>query len=367
MDDAATRRGRPSCHRRFDEATAILAGDALQSLAFAVLADPATHPKAAVRCQLVARLAAAAGAFGMCGGQMIDLAAEGCTLELAEVLELQRLKTGALLEFACDGAILGGADDAERSILRAYAADLGLAFQIQDDLLDVTGDAALAGKDLGRDQAAGKATVVGLVGLDGARARLAALRASADDLDRLGREAGVLREVFEFVISRTSQVPPAEVRTTAVVSLRARSNRIRRRIEPHDQTPLLDTIDEPSALRRLPPESLRQLAGQLHSETIDAVSVTGGHLGAGSATGRTHGRAALRVRARRRTSWSGTSGIRPTRSLTGRRGGIRTTCLGLHQACREPLRPVRRGAARPRSRRRSAWRPRAIWRARTST
>jgi farnesyl diphosphate synthase len=206
MDDAATRRGRPSCHRRFDEATAILAGDALQSLAFAVLADPATHPKAAVRCQLVARLAAAAGACGMCGGQMIDLAAEGCTLELAEVLELQRLKTGTLLEFACEaGAILGDADEAERSILRAYAADLGLAFQIQDDLLDVTGDAALAGKDLGRDQAAGKATVVGLLGLDGARARLAALRASADGhLDRLDREAGVLREVFEFVISRTS-------------------------------------------------------------------------------------------------------------------------------------------------------------------
>ena len=206
MDDAATRRGRPSCHRRFDEATAILAGDALQSLAFAVLADPATHPKAAVRCQLIARLAAAAGAFGMCGGQMIDLAAEGRTLDLAAVLELQRLKTGALLEFACEaGAILGGADEAGRSILRAYAADLGLAFQIQDDLLDVTGDAALAGKDLGRDQAAGKATVVGLLGLDGARARLAALRASAEaHLDRLDREAGVLREVFEFVISRTS-------------------------------------------------------------------------------------------------------------------------------------------------------------------
>jgi farnesyl diphosphate synthase len=206
MDDAATRRGRPSAHREFDEATAILAGDALQSLAFSVLADPATHPKAAVRCQLVAKLAAAAGAGGMCGGQMIDLEAEGRRLELAEVLELQRLKTGALLEFACEaGAILGDADEPARATLRAYAADLGLAFQIQDDLLDVTGDAVLAGKDLGRDAVAGKATVVGLLGIEGARERLTALRASAErHLERLDVEAGVLREVFEFVISRAS-------------------------------------------------------------------------------------------------------------------------------------------------------------------
>ena len=204
MDDALTRRGRPSCHRRFDEATAILAGDALQCLAFEALADPATHPKAAVRCQLVGKLAGAAGPYGMCGGQMIDLDAEGRTLGLAEVLELQRLKTGALLAFACEaGAILGDASQAARAILRAYAADLGLAFQIQDDLLDVTGDAALAGKDLGRDQAAGKATVVGLLGIGGARERLGELRTSANrHLDRLEADAGVLREVFEFVISR---------------------------------------------------------------------------------------------------------------------------------------------------------------------
>jgi farnesyl diphosphate synthase len=204
MDDALTRRGRPSCHRQFDEATAILAGDALQALAFAALADPATHPKAAVRCQLVGKLAAAAGALGMCGGQMIDLEAEGRALQLAEVLELQRLKTGALLEFACEaGAILGDAAEPARATLRAYAADLGLAFQIQDDLLDVVGDAALAGKDLGRDQAAGKATVVGLLGVEGARTRLGDLRASANrHLDRLEAEAGVLRTVFEFDISR---------------------------------------------------------------------------------------------------------------------------------------------------------------------
>jgi farnesyl diphosphate synthase len=142
----------------------------------------------------------------MCGGQMIDLEAEGRALGLEQVLELQRLKTGALLEFACEaGALLGDAAATARAALRAYAADLGLAFQIQDDLLDVVGDAALAGKDLGRDQAAGKATVVGLLGIDGARQRLRDLRASANHhLDQLDREAAVLREVFEFVISRSN-------------------------------------------------------------------------------------------------------------------------------------------------------------------
>jgi farnesyl diphosphate synthase len=206
MDDALTRRGRPSVHRQFDDATAILAGDALQSLAFEVLADPATHPKASVRAHLVGKLAVAAGAGGMCGGQMIDLEAEGRTLQLTEVLELQRLKTGALLEFACEaGAILGDAPETARAVLRAYAADLGLAFQIQDELLDVVGDAALTGKDLGRDQAAGKATAVSLLGIDGARGRLDELRASADrHLDRLEAEPGVLRAVFEFVISRAT-------------------------------------------------------------------------------------------------------------------------------------------------------------------
>ena len=206
MDDALTRRGRPSCHLQFDEATAILAGDALQSLAFEVLAEPATHPDPAVRGSLVQKLARAAGGLGMCGGQMIDLEAEGRALSMAQVLELQRLKTGALLEFACEaGAILGTAPEAAQGVLRAYAADLGLAFQIQDDLLDVTGDAALTGKDLGRDQAAGKATVVGLLGIEGARDRLKKLSASANrQLDRLDREVPVLRQVFEFVISRSN-------------------------------------------------------------------------------------------------------------------------------------------------------------------
>jgi farnesyl diphosphate synthase len=206
MDDALTRRGRPSCHRQYDDATAVLVGDALQSLAFQLLAEPATHPDPEVRCTLVRGLAEAAGPAGMCGGQMIDLLAEGQALELAQVLDLQRLKTGALIGFACEaGAILGGADAPARRALLGYAADLGLAFQIQDDLLDVTGDAEVAGKDLGRDAAVGKATVVALLGVDGSRHRLEELRQSAiAHLDRLGRGTDVLRGIFEFVISRTS-------------------------------------------------------------------------------------------------------------------------------------------------------------------
>ena len=206
MDDAATRRGRPSCHRQYDEATAILAGDALQSLAFEVLVDRATHPDADVRCALVAGLAEAAGAAGMCGGQMLDLLAEGRALDLEQTLELQRLKTGALIGFACEaGALLGGGTEAVRRALLGYAADLGLAFQIQDDLLDVTGDAEITGKDLRRDAAAGKATVVALLGIEGSRRRLQELRNSAlAHLERLDCGSDVLRAAFDFVISRSS-------------------------------------------------------------------------------------------------------------------------------------------------------------------
>jgi farnesyl diphosphate synthase len=205
MDDALLRRGRPSCHRQFDEASAILAGDALQALAFEVLTEPATHPDAAVRCALALGLSRAAGAAGMCGGQMIDLLAEGQALDLEQVLELQRLKTGALIRFACEsGAVLGAASEADRAALAAFAADLGLAFQIQDDLLDLTGDAAKTGKDQGLDAAAGKATVAGLLGVEGARAKLVALQESANrHLERFGERAGLLRAVVEFVISRS--------------------------------------------------------------------------------------------------------------------------------------------------------------------
>jgi farnesyl diphosphate synthase len=206
MDDAVTRRGRPSCHRQYDEATAILAGDALQSLAFETLVDPATHPDAGVRCALVAGLAAAAGPYGMCGGQMRDLLAEGKSLDLEQIIELQRLKTGALIGFACEaGAILGGGSEPARRALLGYAADLGLAFQIQDDLLDVTGDADVTGKDLRRDAAAGKATAVALLGIEESRRRLQELRRGAlAHLQRLGSHTAVLRAVFDFVISRSS-------------------------------------------------------------------------------------------------------------------------------------------------------------------
>jgi farnesyl diphosphate synthase len=204
MDDAETRRGRPSCHRQFDEATAILVGDALQALAFEVLADERTNPDAAVRASLVADLARAAGAAGMCGGQMLDLEAETRSLDLEQIVLLQRLKTGALFRFACEsGAVLGSAPEEARLALRGFADDLGLAFQIKDDLLDLTGDPALAGKDLRQDAAAGKATLVALLGIDGAESRLQALQRSAErHLAPFGDRADTLREVFRFVISR---------------------------------------------------------------------------------------------------------------------------------------------------------------------
>ena len=205
MDDAATRRGRPSCHAAFDDATAVLAGDALQSLAFEVLASEATHPDAAARIELVRMLAIAAGAAGMCGGQMIDLEAETRRLGFGETVTLQRLKTGALFRFASEsGAVLGGASSPEQAALGAYADDLGLAFQIKDDLLDVQGDPALAGKALGQDAEAGKATLVALLGVDEAERRLHDLETSAlHHLERFGHAAGPLRQLFAFAIGRS--------------------------------------------------------------------------------------------------------------------------------------------------------------------
>jgi farnesyl diphosphate synthase len=206
MDDAALRRGRPACHRAFDEATAILAGDALQALAFEALARPDYVADAGQRCALVAALAGAAGALGMCGGQMIDLLAERRRLTLPEIGELQRLKTGAIIVFACEaGAILGRAAPAERAALLGYGEDVGLAFQIRDDLLDVEGDSAALGKDAGRDRQAGKATFVQLLGERGARAKLAEIRSRAlGRLDIFGPRATVLEQLLDFVINRQS-------------------------------------------------------------------------------------------------------------------------------------------------------------------
>jgi len=165
MDNSDLRRGRPTCHKELDEATAVLAGDGLLTAAFGVLVDPDTHGDPAVRCELVAELAAAAGAAGMVGGQMIDLIAEHQKLDIGAITRLQRMKTGALIAFSCEaGAILAKAPNELRLALRGYAHDLGLAFQIADDLLDVEGSAAETGKPVGADAAAGKATFVSILG-----------------------------------------------------------------------------------------------------------------------------------------------------------------------------------------------------------
>ncbi len=204
MDDDDLRRGQPSCHVAFDEATAILAGDGLLTLAFEVLAAPETHADAAVRCRLAAGLAAAAGARGMVGGQMIDIEAEVRTLDLDAISHLQALKTGALFTFSCEaGAILGEATDDERAALVGYGRDLGLAFQIADDLLDIEGSEAAMGKAVGKDADAGKATFVSLLGVAGARehGRATVDRAIAR-LAVFGDGAAPLAATARFVIDR---------------------------------------------------------------------------------------------------------------------------------------------------------------------
>lgn len=205
MDDDPVRRGKPSCHVKFGESTAVLAGDAMVPLAFEVLCDTNTHPDAAIRGELVARLAHAAGSGGMVGGQMMDLAAEKLDLDIGEVTRLERLKTGALIEFCCEaGGILGRADSKALRILGAFAHDLGLAFQITDDLLDVEGEARQLGKAVGKDATRGKATFVTILGPAKARdqARLLAEQAAAH-LEPFGADARLLCEVTRYVVART--------------------------------------------------------------------------------------------------------------------------------------------------------------------
>ncbi len=204
MDDDDLRRGRPTCHRQFDEATALLAGDALLTGAFEVLAEEATHPDPLVRAELVRELALAAGGRGMVGGQMMDLLAPGLDLDMAGITRLQQMKTGRLIRFSCEaGAIMGKAALAQRHALAAYAHDLGLAFQIADDLLDVEGSADQVGKRVGKDADAGKATFVSLLGADGARTQAAALADQAcAHLEPFGDRAAALRAVAGFVIDR---------------------------------------------------------------------------------------------------------------------------------------------------------------------
>jgi farnesyl diphosphate synthase len=209
MDDDDLRRGQPTVHKAFDEATAILAGDALLTLAFDILSRPHIHPDAAIRVALIAALARSAGIGGMVGGQMLDLAAEGRfgaskPLTIEDVVRLQSMKTGALLVFACEaGAVLGGADTPQRDAIVAYGQAVGRAFQIADDLLDVEGDAATLGKQTGKDAAAGKATLVGMLGAKGARERLAVLVADAEmALAPFGGRAATLKAAAQFIAER---------------------------------------------------------------------------------------------------------------------------------------------------------------------
>jgi len=206
MDDDDLRRGRATTHKAFDEATAILAGDALLTRAFEVLAHPLTHGDAQVRAELVLALSQAAGAEGMCGGQMIDLEAEKRRLDLGAITRLQRMKTGALISFAVEaGAILGKAAPQLRHALAGYAHDLGLAFQIADDLLDVEGSAEDVGKATGKDEARGKATFVSLLGVERARAQADLLAKQASThLEPFGPAAELLRDVARWVVERKS-------------------------------------------------------------------------------------------------------------------------------------------------------------------
>lgn len=206
MDDDDLRRGRPSSHKQFDEGTAILAGDALLTQAFEVLADDATHADPSVRCELISTLAKAAGRHGMVGGQMIDLDAENAELGLAEITRLQRLKTGCLMAFSCEaGGILGKAPEPVRHALLNYAHDMGLAFQIADDLLDAVGNQELVGKTLGKDDEAGKATFVSVMGIDRARAQAQILAEQAcSHLDIFEEKANLLKDLARYVVERSA-------------------------------------------------------------------------------------------------------------------------------------------------------------------
>ena len=202
MDDDDLRRGKPTAHKAFDEATAILAGDALLTLAFEILSDAATHPDPNVRLNLISRLAQAAGKAGMVGGQMLDIEAETrATSSLADITRIQSLKTGALFRFACEaGAILAGADPAP---LHQYADNIGLAFQIADDILDVESTPETLGKATQKDNAKGKATFVDLLGMDEAKARAASLANEAiGTLSIYGSRATTLAEAARYMVAR---------------------------------------------------------------------------------------------------------------------------------------------------------------------
>ena len=204
MDDDDLRRGKPTVHRAYDEATAVLAGDALHALAFEILANSGTHTDPFIRSELIATLAVASGPDGMAGGQMMDLEAEKTTFDLPTVTRLQALKTGALIAASVEmGAILGHVPPEGRTHLRGYARDIGLAFQIADDILDVEGDPEIAGKALHKDAEAGKGTFVSLMGLDRAKQQAAMLVEQAvGQLAGYGQEAELLRAIANYIMER---------------------------------------------------------------------------------------------------------------------------------------------------------------------
>jgi farnesyl diphosphate synthase len=204
MDDDDMRRGKPTVHKAFDEAIAVLAGDSLHEIAFELLVDPETHADPFVRVELIEGLARASGPSGMAGGQMMDIAAETSDFDLTAVTRLQALKTGALIAFSVEaGAILGRLPPEGRGPLRGYARDVGLAFQIADDLLDIEGDEELAGKALKKDEAKGKATFVSLMGVERARAQAGMLVDQAiAHLGSYGPEADILRAIARYAVER---------------------------------------------------------------------------------------------------------------------------------------------------------------------
>ncbi len=204
MDDDDIRRGKPTIHREFDEATAVLAGDALHAMAFEILSDQSVHADPFVRSELIATLARASGPNGMAGGQMMDLEAEKSSFDLATITRLQHLKTGALIDASVEmGAILGRVQADGRTHLRGYARNIGLAFQIADDIIDVEGDADTAGKALQKDAAAGKETFVSLMGVDRAKEQAHQLVEQAVEyLNSYGKEADVLRAIAHYIVER---------------------------------------------------------------------------------------------------------------------------------------------------------------------
>jgi len=204
MDDADKRRGQQTVHKKYDEATSLLAGDALLTMAFEILSDSETHEDPRVRCSLISGLAKAAGGHGMCGGQMLDLLGEKQDLDLGTISRLQRMKTGKLIAFACEsGAILGRSSTPQHRALSNYAYDLGLAFQITDDILDVEGDELETGKETGKDQTAGKSTFVSEMGIENAKARAEMLiEQSIGHLKMFGNRSEMLIELANYVLQR---------------------------------------------------------------------------------------------------------------------------------------------------------------------